>query len=259
MIPRAKVISWLLIGVGAVVSGHLALAYVFLDGSRWPGPSIVMQMQLGDQPLTLRDGTTSWNQTAEYALGQWNAQLDDTGVEFRVVRSSTAPVGCGNGLNNVSWGTTVCGFEFGEAIARAPFYTRGGLITEANVVFDNAVFWNSYRGPVRFLSNGDPLNDIRRVALHEFGHNLGLGHPDEAGQIVVAQMTSAAGDFDTLSIDDINGARDLYGAPLFAEVNFPPRDQTFSFRRSLEDVYRVNLGLSGFPNAILGPFGVFRE
>lgn len=111
-------------------------------------------------------------------------------------------------------------------------------------MFDTAPSWNSYRGPIRFQGNGEPLNDVRRVALHEFGHNLGLTHPDEAGQSVVAQMNSTTGDFDSLSLDDINGARDLYGAKLFAEVNFPPRDQTFSFRRSLEDVYRVDLGAS---------------
>src|SRR5262249_26726752 len=39
---------------------------------------------------------------------------------------------------------------------------------------------------------------------------LGLGHPDEHGQIVVAQMNSRTSDLDHLEDDDIQGAQALY-------------------------------------------------
>ena len=48
--------------------------------------------------------------------------------------------------------------------------------------------------------------------IHEFGHAIGLGHPDEAGQEVVAIMNSSFSG-DTLQPDDIAGARALYGGP----------------------------------------------
>ena len=49
--------------------------------------------------------------------------------------------------------------------------------------------WNSYRGNLR-TSGATSVHDFMRVALHEFGHVLGLDHPDENGQRVTALMNS---------------------------------------------------------------------
>ena len=51
---------------------------------------------------------------------------------------------------------------------------------------------------------------VRRILLHEFGHIVGLGHPDEAGQQVVALMNGTHS-LDTLQPDDIAGIQALYG------------------------------------------------
>ena len=56
----------------------------------------------------------------------------------------------------------------------------------------------------------DDLPRIRRMLLHELGHAVGLGHPDEAGQRVEAVMNSRVV-YDTLQPDDIAGIRALYG------------------------------------------------
>ena len=63
--------------------------------------------------------------------------------------------------------------------------------------------------------------DIRRVALHEFGHALGLDHPDEHGQSVDALMNSILGNLDSLTADDIAGAQSMYGAGHGRQHQFP--------------------------------------
>src|SRR6185369_10298344 len=65
--------------------------------------------------------------------------------------------------------------------------------------------WDSYRGDL----DANVL-DLRRVAIHEFGHTLGLDHPDQAGQVFVAIMNSTISDLDTLAGDDVRGAGGLY-------------------------------------------------
>src|SRR4029453_9686971 len=52
--------------------------------------------------------------------------------------------------------------------------------------------------------------DFRRIAIHEFGHTLGLDHPDQDGQHVSAIMNSHISDVDTVQADDIAGAEALY-------------------------------------------------
>ena len=67
------------------------------------------------------------------------------------------------------------------------------------------------------LGGGEP--HFRRLLLHEFGHVVGLGHPNEHGQYERAIMNSHLGfgidpnwaPFDELQTDDIAGIRELYG------------------------------------------------
>jgi matrixin len=185
-------------------------AYTFM-GSRWPDGTVTMQLQLGSSG-TLLDGSSSWGVSAEDALATWNRYVSR--VQFRVVRDSTAALGSGNSLNNVFFSSTQYGQAFGSstlAVTLTRYFVSSGQTVEADVVFNTGFSWNSYSGSLRSASSGGTLIDFHRVALHEFGHVLGLDHPDQAGQSVSAIMNSRVSNTDALQSDDVAGAQVLYG------------------------------------------------
>jgi hypothetical protein len=194
----------------AVWLGTPGLAY-YAHGQRWAaGSSIAMHLQQGALTGALLDGSRDWNAVTEGALSTWNGVL--SGVSFRAVPGSTAGTGLRNNINNVIWADDIYGDEFGDAVAVARWTYRvsDNSMVEADVVFDRRRNWNSYRGNLR-AAPGSTLYDFRRVALHEFGHVLGLGHPDERGQSVSAIMNSRVSNIDSLQSDDTNGIRSIYG------------------------------------------------
>ncbi len=167
-----------------------------------------MQLQLGPSgPLI--DGASDWGQSVESALAIWNSVIATT--QFTVVRDSPASIFFGNDLNNVYFDNTVEGGSFGGAVAITLYQTSGDQITEADVIFNENLDFNAYRGPLVNSAGGGTLYDIRRVALHEFGHVLGLDHPDQFGQVVRAIMNSRVSDVDNLLADDVAGGRAIYG------------------------------------------------
>jgi hypothetical protein len=182
-------------------------AYDFI-GSAWPAGDIVMHLQLGPAATPLTDGAPDWATVAESALNDWNEYL--TRSHFTAVRDSTAVVRNNNQINNVVFRADIYGEEFGtRTLAITLTSARSGRTSEQDVLFNSNRTWDSYRGNLR----GNVM-DFRRVALHEFGHVLGLDHPDKAtpAQNVSSIMNSTISNVETLRPDDIAGARILYDA-----------------------------------------------
>ncbi|MBI3885014.1 MAG: matrixin family metalloprotease [Opitutae bacterium] len=173
----------------------------------WANGPIPMKIMLGTTP-TLSDGS-NFSTSVQTAMQIWNPLLGASQFQPQI-----APVGPGgdfNLVNEMVFSDTVFGRAFGDnTLAVTTTIVRGNERGEADIVFNNARTWDSYRGPVR-----SGINDIQRVAIHELGHALGLDHPDQATpvQSVQAIMNSRVSNQDTVASDDIAGAQGLYGPP----------------------------------------------
>lgn len=214
-------------------------------GSAWAAGSITMNMQLAGGS-GLADGSANFNAVATSALATWNQSLNRS--RFVAVTGTSGRGGDGDQSNQVFFDTNYYGTSFGrDTLAITTRWTLGGTQrVEADLVFNTAFQWDSYRGNVR--SSG--VWDMRRVALHEFGHALGLDHPDERGQNVNALMNSILGNLDALTADDIAGAQSLYGGGVAGNVNFPPRNEPNAFFNSLLAAYRDELRAATSPTYV---------
>jgi hypothetical protein len=201
--------------LAAVLASAKGPAHAFdLIGFAWPDGTIPMHLQLGTPPARLLDGATTWADVAASALEEWNTTIDRT--KFTVVRGVDTSRTRDNGTNDVFFAPTVYGTAFdSRSVAVTIFSGDAGAreVTEADVIFNSTRTWNSYRGAPR-----SGLVEFRRVALHEFGHVLGLGHPDQATDAqgnprplrTAAIMNSTSTTEENLRTNDTTGARFLY-------------------------------------------------
>jgi Matrixin len=169
--------------------------------------TVVMQLSLGPGTRILRDGFTSFNDSAIDALRTWNPYLAH--LQFSWIKNSPVTPAQGDDEMSVMFDNKVFGDNFGTGVLAVTLLGyRNGNFEETDTVFNSAISWDSYRGNLT-----PPVYDFHRVAIHEFGHTLGLDHPDQAKpkQFVVAIMNSTVSNLDTLAQDDINGVTSIYG------------------------------------------------
>jgi Matrixin len=191
-------------------------------GLFWPNAQAVLNLQLGCPSTPLANFGPCWDDAAEDAAGRWNS----VAARFRFFRRSPSanvnPCTHTDGLNTAAFSSTICGMAFGNALAVTVSFGNPatGALGDTDTLFDASRQWSTYPGP---LQPGVP--DLHRVAIHEFGHVLGLGHPDEQGQNVVAIMNSRVSNIDTLQSDDIAGVNTIYPSltPATGVLENPPQ------------------------------------
>jgi hypothetical protein len=207
-----------LLAVGAAIGAALAAAvsapaYAFIDNStthlpiKWPAGTVSVDI-IADNTTTLLDGTTLAG-SIQVASQAWNGYLGNEQMTASIHPSDTPHDD--DGANQVSFASTIYGTAFdSDVLAITTTYASGNRRLESDTVFNTAYTWDSYRDS---LSSHPGVEDVRRVATHEFGHAFGLNHPDEAtpAQTVDAIMNSHASDIIAPTADDIAGIQQLYG------------------------------------------------
>ena len=209
--------------VSLLLLGAQSLCGYSLEGESWtPNRTVVMQLSLNRTKI-LSDGFASFNASAQDAFNLWNTHLAH--LRFATVLASPVLPSPDDDENSVFFSGTVFGETFGSGVlAITLLFFRGTVFEQTDTIFNSVYNWDSYNGPLNSIGP-----DFHRTALHEFGHTLGLDHPDQAGQTVAAIMNSRISDLDTLQADDIAGAQSIYGtgpdylfpvnAPVLANVS----------------------------------------
>jgi hypothetical protein len=208
--PLLRVALLAALGLGVSAS----MAYV-LSGNRWRDGKTTLYTGF---PASLANATL-FSSALEESMALWNTtpfrfQIDGSYVDpcsgySRSNNGSGFPIGNGDGKNSVDFRSDVCGNDFDSSTLAITLNmgTKGSLgfdyIDESDIIFNTRYDWAVYDGTRRLKT------DFRRVALHELGHVLGLGHEATNDAIMAPKL----GDLDRLTADDKAGAALLYGPP----------------------------------------------
>ena len=175
-----------------------------IDGTKWIGGSTSFYVAIDGQSYS----EISWSEATLEALAEWS---EKTVFELTVVEEYKDPC-LRDYLNSIDFTDDVCGSDYGEntlAVTLISYETQElgpPAIVESDIVVNSARQFDIFSGALGSSKAGIFVADFRRVALHELGHAIGLGH-EETQQAV---MAPTLGDIDALQEDDIAGINHLY-------------------------------------------------
>lgn len=183
------------------VDEHSVSAQYVTSGFKWMSGSASWGYNAAGEPAAVAGAAAGAIQSAASTWGQQGVPFAFTGGG-----STTAGTGaCGggtDGANTVGWGA-----QSGSVLAvTCSWYSTVGSPYKPAVEFDMEFDpdWN--------WTTGSPTQvDLESVALHEFGHALGLNHTGDGSAVMFASYPSGAQKRQPTA-DDIAGLNAIYGA-----------------------------------------------
>ena len=148
-----------------------------------------------------------WRAEFSTAAGRWNSASALVGIATHPGTAASNPGSCGSAdPNGVFFLPTACGTAWGSttlALARTTYYPTSLEAVHSDIMFNSLKSWSAFDGAL----SGSVAADFRRVAVHEAGHVLGLGHASHGSAIMYYAMQ----DVIAPRPDDLNGLKALYG------------------------------------------------
>ncbi|MHB8924631.1 MAG: cell wall-binding repeat-containing protein [Coriobacteriia bacterium] len=188
-------------GEGVASAGYTYDVGFSYGGRKWP----VLAETYRVNPNT--SDTAGELAMVQAAANTWSAASDFAFTYGGTCASTVNPVTGLDGHNDVYWSAS--GFSSGSVLAwnQYWYYTESNQLIESDIVFNDAYTWGDGSGGTV---------DAQSVALHELGHSLNLsdqyGPGDStSGKVMYGLMPSGV-QRRSLSTDDINGVRWIYGS-----------------------------------------------
>jgi Matrixin/Thrombospondin type 3 repeat len=233
-----------------LIFGYFALfatqGYGFnLDGDKWPAASTTFHVGI---PVV--GGDPNWDDAFEQAAVKWNFA---TVFTFTIVKGSVVDP-CQNPnevtpKNGVKFASTFCGVPWGsQVLALEQSWVIDGTIIQSGIVFNSNESWDVYDS-AHSTTPKENIKDFRRIAVHELGHSLGLGHEDDLPSIMDTLLPVGSLEISPQA-DDINAVATLYDGDFDGVVDnldaFPldPNESADTDNDGIGDNYETAHGLN---------------
>jgi hypothetical protein len=167
-----------------------------LSGASWPNAQASVYSAGGSSNSTFDNAFVeamgNWNNLSNFSFNNVSGYADPC----------NSPTSCSEGPSGYAFSNSMCGSSLGAStLAVNLYWICDTTIIQAGTIFNTAWSWDVHSG------SGSNI-DFRRVATHELGHALGLGHDNTYSALM---NTTYSETIETPQSDDINGIRAIYG------------------------------------------------